>query len=212
MSDEEVIYEKNQVKNILRAMNKEGPYDWFILGGPADGNEAQYLNKVYPHIQIVGFEPNPRFYKVQKERLFPGKLVPAALWGCPTTLAMERITDDLNGDRSASVVHRRYDKAWTVEAVMLDEMSLLYGPFNNAMVWLDIEGAEMQAMIGAMDLFERRAIKLLNLEVFKEKEEEYKDFLAGYGLKEYEQWGHHDQTVAEEGGRRWCNIIYKLEE
>ena len=96
-----------------------------------------------------------------------------------------------------------------VPAVTLDSMSEQYGPFQNAVLCLDIEGAEVEALKGAEQLLQRGAIKVFNAEVFNTTEHEIASFLKRFGLIEMERWGH--QISDSESGREWWNIIYILQ-
>lgn len=52
-----------------------------------------------------------------------------------------------------------------VNTTTLDTLDDLYGPFDEAVVWLDIEGAEYRALLGAERLLARRSVLLFNLEM-----------------------------------------------
>lgn len=64
----------------LRTYLRKAP-SWFILGGPADADEAQVVHRVWPTCKIVACEPNPEMLQYQKGNDFPasGILLPYAL-------------------------------------------------------------------------------------------------------------------------------------
>src|SRR5574343_1394965 len=164
------VYEPGQVKAIY-------PYllfkpEWFLLGGPADATEAHDMRSKFPHLAIAGFEPNPLFYNLQRARQFPGLLLPYALWNERTTLEMQVVShqDGLwQEQRSASILkfldHPDRRRAHVVEARTLDDLSDEFGPFKRAVLWIDIEGSEIQCLRGARRLLEAGEIRVINAEV-----------------------------------------------
>jgi FkbM family methyltransferase len=153
-------------------------FKWFIVGGTADGDEAQCVHERYPDVRCIGFEPNPEFARMQNEDLgFPGHVYPHALWNCNCHL---QLTTPMGAtERSASVClgSNRPDMGGMVDiaesrmvsARTLDELSNVFG-FENAVLWIDIEGAELSALQGAERLLSSGAIKLINLETYVHRE------------------------------------------
>jgi len=78
--------------------------------------------------------------------------------------------------------------SYEVEARTLDGMSSCYGPFDNVVLWIDIEHAELQALQGAKQLFEDGQILMVNLETYEKKMAPIVEYLAHYGLKEIHRW------------------------
>lgn len=202
MNDE--IYAENQLDNIKHLIPAQAK--WFILGGPADANEAQRLHSIRPDIKILGCEPNPVPFQIQQARGFPGELLPIALWdhSCTKTLSIPSDRDSKQNHRCGSLV--KYDGDETkiqVNASSLDTLSEQYGPFHDCVLWLDIEESEMTCLAGATGLLSSGKVLLINLEVFSYLEKPIGDFLKQYGFKEVHRWNIHNQ-----GDRRWCDIVY----
>lgn len=147
---------------------------WLILGGPADGREAQRARELWPEIKIVGVEPNPEAIAWQtKVGGWPNDcpLVQAAL--SYNSRNLEELVyesgklrnastdpDAIDGNRgNPSAVYSK------VKTVTLDDLDWAYGPFEDAILWMDIEGAEWKALLGSTNLLVRRAFLLVNVEM-----------------------------------------------
>ncbi|MDB4786240.1 FkbM family methyltransferase [bacterium] len=148
--------------------------DWFIVGGTADSNEAQVVHDEYPNVNCIGFEPNPEFVNKQNMELqFPGKVYPYALWNENTELSLA--TPKKATARSSSVCrpypspdmgNHQEGTEYKVQSRTLDSLSEEFGPFDGAVLWIDIEYAERKCLEGAKNLLTMGAIKIINLETF----------------------------------------------
>lgn len=194
------FYEDGQVKAIL-------PYcpnkvDWFIIGGPADANEAQIFKKYHPECKILGIEPNLSMREFQDTNRFPWQLVNAALW---SSAGLKTLTIPNNNNRCGSLV--KYEGVgYKVETVTLDFLSDTYGPFTNAILWIDIEGSEVECLKGARQLLSSKEIKTINIEIMPETEDEIVTILLGYGYK----YAHHWNERETHPGRIIYDMIFNL--
>lgn len=145
--------------------------EWFILGGTAQELEAQTLATQYPNVKYIGFEPNPESAKAQNEYLgFPGKVHQCALWRNETDkleLTLPLGHNPARGsvcrpDNSPDLQMVTEWQTYSVKPRTLDSLSDEFGPFNNAVLWLDIEYAELPALEGATRLLDR--VLMVNLE------------------------------------------------
>lgn len=165
--------------------------EWFVVGGPADANEAQTVHKKYPDVKCIGFEPNPFYRSRQIELAFPGSVRPYALWdqdGAELTLAMTHINQ-----RSGSVCRDYGEEAsikYRCTGRTLDSLSQECGPFSNVVLWLDVEFAETQALRGAENLLKTGQILLANVEVWDENYDEVCSLLNPHGLVAVKDWAH----------------------
>jgi FkbM family methyltransferase len=211
-----VVYDPGQVENIYPHLNFDP--EWFLLGGPADANEAQCLRQKFPDLAIVGFEPNPRFYRLQVARAFPGLLLPFALW--EERKAMEiRTVDNEEGEhqehRCASLTvyakHPAVRQSISVEARMLDDLSEEFGPFRQAILWIDIEESELQALRGAQKLLAAGEIRLINAELSQERLPPVAELLKEYGIREVGRWNANTVRTDDGRFRHWWNVIFRSE-
>ena len=204
-----MTYKPDQLGSVMPYVRKDAT--WFLLGGPADANEAQMMHKIRPRMHIIGFEPNVVMYDIQKAQGFPGLLLPVALWSSTTTLRLgtpNQSSDFLQKHRSSSVCKFTDPvEYYEVAADTLDSLSAIHGPFVNAVLWIDIESAELEALRGAEGLLSGRHIRTINLETFEWDEPATTTYLKQFGFKEVLRWGYGANA---EGTRRWWNGIYTL--
>lgn len=156
-----MIYNPGQVEVLFKYLEK--PPNWFILGGPADGDEAQCFHAQYPTTNIIGLEPCTEFCKYQLRNRFPGILINSGLSDTDGTLSMRH-----NGRMSSMVRDVQVGDIRQINVMTLDTLSSVYGPFTDAVLWLDIEGMEYQAMLGAVGLLASQSIELINLEFMED--------------------------------------------
>lgn len=167
---------------------------WFInLGIGPKIIEAVAAKSAWPNAKIVGVEPDPVRFQTHLGA-YPGKLLPYAisdskgrqdfyvdpsqrLWSC-------------FGNGSATKI--------SVPAMQLDDLSEGWGPFENAVVWADIEGSEAAMLRGAEKLIKAGAITAFHLEVRPDpkydgwcSDTDVAELLEGHGFK-----------MAHKGGRK----------
>lgn len=144
----------------------------FIVAGTADDLEARAVREAYPHVECVGVEPNPEYARRQREELrFPGRVHEVALWrhdaealtlswvaGRPVVGSVCRPwpSPDLGDARPGPSV--------PVAARTLDSLDREFGPWQNVVLWLDVEFAEVAALEGAAGLLPR--VLLANVETY----------------------------------------------
>ena len=184
--------------------------EWFIVGGTADTDEAQQAVAKYPKVECLGVEPNPDYVKYQRT-VFPGMVVECALWSYNTDLFLT--TPKNCTPRSASVCRPenapdtgRWEAGnmYTVKGRTLDSLSVDYGPFNNAALWIDIEYAELAALQGAVKLLSSKQIKIINLETFCNLYlPSINKFLSGFGYTLQRIW-----NIGTVAGRDAQDVIY----
>lgn len=76
-------------------------------------------------------------------------------------------------------------------SVTWDYLDRLHGPFHDAVMWLDIEGSELEALYGANGLFTRKAILLVNVEMasrLEHKNARIMQFMDIHGFKVARDW------------------------
>ena len=161
-----MIYAENQIQRVFPWIHKAPK--WFILGGPADANEAQCIRERYPTIKVIAFEPLMQNVEWQRSNGFPadGVLLPYALGDTAGTAMLSIDPDERNGHRCASIAsdHSRAFGQVEVKVTTLDEADRTYGPFEEAFLWLDIEGSELSAIRGASTLLKEGRVNWVNIE------------------------------------------------
>ena len=195
-------YGTNNVKQILPFLPRRPK--WLIVGGPADSNEAQYLKGKWPDIKIIGIEPNPEAVEWQKtvgEWPPDAYLIPSALGDEPGKV-MEMIMEP-GRLHNASLEPKQVEdnrsnanaKFLQVTTVTLDGLDSIYGPFEDAVVWMDIEGSEYRALQGATNLIKSGRVLLWNIEMLNRVPglmEGVPRLLAEGGYKAVYDWNDSD--------------------
>jgi FkbM family methyltransferase len=172
---------------------------WLILGGPADGNEAQAAVKRWPGIKVVGFEPNPEAGAWQKEHGWP-KDQPLLNFALSDRVGKVQIWMPEGHLRSASIDPVRYagvpDKTMKeVQTTTLDRSDTLLGPFEECFLWLDIEGAELEALRGAERVLKESRACMISVELLPRREAEnirLKQLLWGFDYMPFRWWTEID--------------------
>lgn len=168
------FYNEGQVKRIF-------PYckgvDCFILGGPADGNEAQAFHNQYPNVKIIGVEPNSVMYEFQIDNQFPDTLLYAALSSQEGTAKFVIPRED---NRCGSIVN--YEGEGTeINTVTLDGLVKKHGPYRRIALWLDVEGAELDCLKGAHEILNNHHVRVANIEVTTTTRESIVNYMLEYG-------------------------------
>ncbi len=168
---------------------------WFLLGGPADANEAQTAVRQWPFVKVVGVEPNREAWRWQLENGWPRgePLVNAALSAAPGKVKIQCPRGHV---RSASTAEDRMELAdpadvREVAAVTWDTLDRTYGPFEEAVMWMDVEGSELDALLGAVEVFRRGAVRLVNVEMEsrrRQKNEDVVRFMDAHGFRAVKDW------------------------
>lgn len=182
---------------------------WLILGGPADGNEAQCLRQRYPELRVLGVEPFQPMCDWQRAHDWPANqpLLCQALAAKPGPVVLHTLS---TAPRCGTLVPGETPRPdqQTIPGVTLDQLDKRYGPFEDAILWLDIEGAEYDALCGATRLLERPgAVQLINVELTDSRPEQTKQlpqFFAEHGFQLVHTWNKQaglccDQIYVSQG-------------
>lgn len=178
--------------------------EWLLLGGPADGNEAQTARAFWPRCRVLAYEPNPEAYRWQCENVREWSDDDSGMVLSRTALADHTERVDLAyeagkvrnaGGHAEHLEPNRKNPAVTfvtVPATTLDLEDRVHGPVANAVLWLDVEGAELPAVRGAAGLLGRGAVRLVNVEVVARRAEnaELRRLLEGYGFRFVKRWNN----------------------
>lgn len=179
MSSKE-IYQPGQVRAIFKYVPPDCKL--FVLAGPADGSEAQEFHEQFPEIQIVGFEPNPVYFALQRSRSFPGRLSQEALW---STNGLDLpFSDQGRSTRHVDFSSPNTPLSFTAKSLALADVKEAKRCDGKIALWADVERAELEVLQGAKPLFEGRKICLTYLELFNSNYDQVARFLNAFGLAE----------------------------
>lgn len=191
-----MTYNEGQFRVVKDFLPK--PPDWLILGGPADANEAYQAKKMYPNIRIIGVEPVIENIQFQLAHGWPtdGVLLQAGL-GAASGQSIIKIPEDKRG---ASCLENRPGVPHSIKIVTIDFLNRLYGPIDNAVLWLDIEGWEYKALVGASGLFSSGKVSLVNVEILERLTEhttQIEKFFQDFGFKLAHVWNEQPGLVQD---------------
>ena len=173
--------------------------EWLLLGGPADANEAQTVRERWPNIKVIGVDPNPDVIAWQLLHGWPDAQ-PLLCFALSDKVGTEIVAHTGEGLRSTQMYCHDPDDPLSVEQVQSlptvpsttwDYLDRIWGPFTNAILWMDIERSELKALQGARNLLARGAILLINVEEMSSHggpEPYIGPFLAEYGFRRVHQW------------------------
>lgn len=203
------IYSPDQVKvlypiidNIRDKLKLRTFPRYFVLGGPANGDEAQRIVTRYPWCRVVGVEPIKELVEYQRSNGFPGTLLHG---GLDDTEGERTIYKIAGNEKCSSMLWNTTETPERVPTVTLDKLSEREGPFTRGVLWIDIEGMEMAALKGATGVLKDGGFGLINLEVNYLREEngarEIAELLKSYSYEQVHEWDHH-RSVG------YCNRVY----
>jgi FkbM family methyltransferase len=176
-----MVYQSGQIKNLYSYVGKDTGL--FILGGPADSDEAQLFHEQFPGIAIVGVEPNKSFLEYQTKVGFPGALYDTALWNFETIKALYVSGRE---ERGSSLVESGSGLVYDVLTTTLDIIIEKHRPPDKRVViWMDIERVELVALQGATTALDQKLITAIYMEAYENNVNGLIEFLIPYGF--YEQ-------------------------
>ncbi len=172
--------------------------------GVGYGHEAHHFRKRWPDMWIIGLEPALETFK-RMGPTYPGTLIRAGAWSKSGLLWLH----DCHTEMGASFVHnhsRKEENSQQVVVKALDDLLIHDTPLGHCMevlkdivLWADVEGAELDVLKGATQLLNRRAIRLMNLEVHDgEVEREVDEVCQLWGFEKILSYAgngsHHDNV------------------
>lgn len=185
-------YSPGNLANVVPFL--ERPPAWLLLGGPADAWEAQAARELWPEVKVIGVEPNMQAVDWQLRHGWPKKAT--LLWGALSDRDGEVVTvsHDPASMRSSHTEPEGTAETRVTERVPAftwDALDRVHGPFSDALLWMDIEGWELEAVQGAAGLLARGAFVLVNVEMqarVREKNVELDRMLTGAGYRAVYEW------------------------
>lgn len=159
MSD---CYNPGQLLHVAKLLRT--PPKWMILGGPSTANEAQTAVVTWPNVRVIGVEPNPRCREWQRANGWPktARLIAGLLSDVPEYTPFYPVAGPSGG---TVIAHDPDAPAIDVAAFTIDQLDDLYGPLEDVLLWLDVEGSEVPALRGAKNLLASGRVLAVSVEV-----------------------------------------------
>ena len=181
------FYAHGQVKSIYNYIPKTAEY--FIVAGPANGDEAQEISIDFPDLKIIGFEPSKEAFQFQTKNDFPGDLFDVALSNENKKLKF------YNKSINQGTCFGQEDdniESYNVDAITMDSFIEANPKINNIVLWADIEGGEYDMLMGFEKYLDR--VLCMNLEVMEDPNnrdgyiKKVNDFLVSNGFYLAHRW------------------------
>jgi FkbM family methyltransferase len=126
------------------------------------GPKSEYLElaKVYPKMKIYGCEPHPVLYQALQKK-FRWPLLEVAI-GSARSATLHAASNDIKVSslHKASYANQQFD----VEVMTLDEFDRNFSCPDGILLWMDIEGSELDALQSGPELLRSGRVRWLNLE------------------------------------------------
>lgn len=173
---------------------KEIDFDCFIDCGAGNvGSEAWSIRDLKPECIIIGFEPQDLRYKLLVDGEYPGELLKMVVG--QNKGKINGFMGHEDGGKSDFWVYGgdaepdAYKKI-SIDATTVDDIVVEYGLENKKIfIWADIEGSELDMLIGAKQTFENGLVTGLILELRDYREapnhclaQEVIDFLSKFNI------------------------------
>ena len=137
---------------------------FLTLGPGMVGTEAWVINELCPNMKVLGYEPQTDRYNFLKEK-FPGELVNKAVTAHHGTIKGWMGHKDGKSDfwLNASTENQKFYKEQFIDSTTVDD--ILEDIPDPVVLWMDIEGAEFDALRGAIKSLSRGAFWFVCVEL-----------------------------------------------
>jgi FkbM family methyltransferase len=199
-----------------KGINLKTMYNFGV--GQYPHQEASLVSDMIPGIKIYGLEPNPITYFDRLDD-YPGVLLPLGVWSKEKILKLQMTSDHGRSSYLDPESTWKTENKVTIEHEVdtlcktIDNLDTLFGSPENIILWMDIEGSELEALKGAHKLLESGRVEVIFLECTRANRQrrigepmpkELETFLENYNFKILEE----DHTG---GAENFINLIFYRE-
>lgn len=176
------ITQTKHERTIAKFINPSSPPQTLYDIGVGPKTEWKTLAAVYPGMRIFGCEPNPAMY-AKLTPVFPGPLAQVAISSREGEVDLHCSPDD---PKIATLFDARYApqvvkvKAWT-----LDRFDKQMGEQERIILWMDIEGSELDALQSGKELLASGRVRWINLEERRPGVPTVQGWCTGAEIKEF---------------------------
>lgn len=208
---------KMPIDEVLDALDGAPDALYDIGVGHLPHNEAEQFKEKYPDIQVFGTEPQMNPF-LERKSDYCGELYPWGLWSCREMLELN-LTPDWGNSSVLEKMPRHHAKVvgteW-ISCITLDDFDEVCGKLGNIFLWMDIEGAEYQALLGASNLLSSGRLKWIDLELSDTSRrkgdmnaDKIMDYLGRYGYTAIKEYGQVKRCKRyRPSGRRRCQCSH----
>jgi hypothetical protein len=161
-----------EVPRIVSYINGE-PQTLYNIGvGPLPHNEAHEFKKLFPELNVKGLEPQYGVF-VERYKDYCGDIFPWGIWSEQSIKKMHLV----HSLGESSILPKKKTWSWGrtkrlrntgttyISCITLDQFDELMGFPEDIFLWMDIEGAELEAFKGADRLLSSGRLKWVDCEV-----------------------------------------------
>jgi FkbM family methyltransferase len=131
--------------------------------GGANHDETAVMRESWgTDFELYGFEPSPEAYRCA-HKTFPGRLWPHGLWSRICTQPLHIKPRWMDGSSMFATEDQAARKTVEVSCVTLDEFFAVNFTGEHGALWLDCEGAELEALKGANKFIDK--VDAINVEL-----------------------------------------------
>jgi len=137
---------------------KKVPFNVMLDIGTRGGGEIHYLLEHFPDLYVLGLEPDEEV-RVQFCKNHPDiEVIPKGVWSHPTKKTL------IKGRKCPSM--KLEGTGPTVDCITLDEVYFKWlSPTDDILLWIDIEGSELEAFKGGVELLSSGDVKFIYTEL-----------------------------------------------
>ena len=179
------------VREFFTVLERIGAPTLFCDVGANDGSTGMHAKRIFPTARVLSLEANPHIQRVHAERLGKAGVESLNIAACSSTAAVTIYIPRtlsrayVNGEIVSAVVHEpsetgkssllRRDEEAVYEEVRvpgsrLDDLlrgTLAEMDGRRAALWIDVEGAALDVLLGSPELLERTSALLIETENFQ---------------------------------------------
>lgn len=166
--------------------------------GVGPKSEWKTLGEYYTNMKIFGVEANPRMCESIMGEGFPGILLNNAVFNEPGIMELKIYREDGLDASVLPIKSRKISATYLVDCITLDEADIKFGNQDEILLWMDIEGAELAALMSGTSLLNSGRVKWINLEVRENppwdqgcKASEVDSFLVLHGYFKVAEYNKH---------------------
>jgi len=167
------------------------------------GPRAEYLiiKQHFQDVDFFGLEANPAMFE-QVVNKFPGTILPLAVSKTPGDVTFVIHEQNVMASGLIPYDNSSDGEKINVPSITLDEFDQKFNSQDDILLWMDIEGYELNALQSGTKLLQSGRVKLLNLEVrprWNHKpdgctEAEIDDLLSTFRYKKIFVYDHHPSS------------------
>lgn len=207
----EIEKQKKNESYIVRFMQHKPTALYDIGVGPK--TEWRTLSEIFPQMSVHGVEANPELIDFLLKSNWIGQLLNNAVTQKIGKTEIKIFSEELLDSSILNLKSRNQIRKHDVDCISLDEADLAFNKQSQILLWMDIEGSELDALKSGFSLLRSGRVRWINLEVREVpsweggcSSSEIDEFLVGAGFKKVASYNHHPKSG------HWDSIYFHIDE